>query len=171
MTENFSFKKINNAVIVALKLPADNFNEINYSIDELKFLAKTLNISVKKSFIQVRDKIDPSYYIGSGKLDEIKEFMNLNNIDAALFDNELSGVQARNLEESMDKMIFGRTELILNIFFRHAKTKEAKLQVQLAGLEYMMPRIRNRWDHFSRVEGRSERAEAKVKNRLNLTEE
>lgn len=153
MHENFSFNHLNSAIAVGIRLPDNNINEINYSLEELKFLAKTLGVSVKGSFIQNRENIDPSYYIGKGKLLEIKEYIQKNNIDAVLFDVELTGVHERNLEKYLDRTIFGRTELILNIFNKHAKTNEAKLQVQLACLEYMMPRIRNRWDHFSRVEG------------------
>lgn len=153
MDKNFSFNHVNTAVVVGVKLPDNNYGEVNNSLEELKFLAKTLGISIKNSFIQSRNNIDPSYYIGKGKLDEIKDYIQKNNIEAVLFDVELTGVQERNLEKYLDKTIFGRTELILNIFNKHAKTKEAKLQVQFACLEYLMPRLRNRWDHFSRIEG------------------
>lgn len=153
MHENFSFNHINNALAVGINLFSNNFNDAQNSLEELKFLAKTLGISIKKSFIQNRKNIDSSYYIGKGKLQEIKDYIQKNHVDAVLFDVELTGIQERNLEKFLDVTIFGRTELILNIFNKHAKTKEAKLQVQLACLEYMMPRLRNRWDHFSRVEG------------------
>jgi GTP-binding protein HflX len=151
--ENFSFKNVNTAIAVSLKLPNDSLNDTNSSLNELILLAKTLGIKVKKYFIQNKRQPQPNYYIGTGKLDEIKEYLKENNVDAVLFDNELSGIQARNLEKYLGKIIFGRTEIILNIFSKRAKTSESKLQVQLASLEYLMPRLRNRWDHFSRVEG------------------
>jgi len=153
MQENISFNKKNNAVAVSLQLTAENDLEAESSLKELIFLAKTLNIEVTESFLQKRHKIEPNYFIGQGKLEEIKEYIKDKEIDMILFDNELSGIQARNLEKFFDKAVLGRTEIILNIFSKRAKTNEAKLQVELACLEYMMPRLRNRWDHFSRVEG------------------
>lgn len=151
--EKFSFNKINRAVTVSLKLPENEINEVKSSLDELNFLAKTLKINIIKSFIQSKDKINANYYIGSGKLEEIKKYTDKNYTDAVLFDNDLTGVQERNLEKYLNKPIFNRTELILTIFNQRAKTNEAKLQVELANMEYMKSRLRNRWDHFSRVEG------------------
>lgn len=153
MLENFSFNKLHNALAVSVFLPQQKLKNVEYSLMELKLLAKTLGINVKQTFIQKRDKYQPNYLIGRGKLDEIKGYINDHDIDVILFDNDLSGVQERNLEKYLDKTIFGRTEIILNIFHKRAKTNEAMLQVKLASLEYMMPRLRNRWDHFSRVEG------------------
>ena len=153
MLEEFSFDKVNSAVVVSLKLPATTSIEVSSSLKELEFLAKTLGINVIESFTQSKPNVEPNYFIGKGKLNEIKEFIKNNEVDAVLFDNELTGIQERNLEKYLDKIIFGRTELILNIFYKRAATKEAKLQVQLACLEYLKPRLKNRWDHFSRVEG------------------
>jgi len=84
-----------------------------------------------------------------------------------LFDNELTGVQERNLEKFFQRPIFNRTEIILTIFNQRAKTNEAKLQVEMANLEYMKSRLRNRWDHFSRVEGGIGLREERAKSRLN----
>ena len=153
MLENFRFDKKNNAVIVALQLPEAPDNETGASAEELQMLAATLGISVVKIFIQKKARIESEFFIGRGKIAEIKQFVIDNKIDAVLFDNELTGVQERNIEKFLDVTIFSRTEIILNIFKRRAKTNEAKLQVQYASLEYMLPRLRNRWDHFSRVEG------------------
>ena len=153
MLEEFSFDKVNTAVAVSLKLPETTSIEVSSSLEELKFLAKTLGINIIESFTQSKSNIEPNYFIGKGKLDEIKAFIKDNEVDAVLFDNELTGIQERNLEKYLDKIIFGRTEIILNIFYKRAATKEAKLQVQLACLEYLKPRLKNRWDHFSRVEG------------------
>jgi GTP-binding protein HflX len=153
MLENFSFDKKNSAVVVALELPVANDFETEASTEELELLARTLGFIVKKFFIQKKSRIEPEFFIGKGKMAEIKQYVDDNKIDAVLFDNELSGIQERNIEEFLGVTIFSRTEVILNIFNRRAKTNEAKLQVQYASLEYMLPRLRNRWDHFSRVEG------------------
>jgi GTP-binding protein HflX len=153
MLESFSFDKKNNAIVVALELPSASDNETDASVEELELLAKTLGLSVKKIFIQKKSRVEPEFFIGRGKIAEIKKYVDENTIDAVLFDNELSGIQERNIEKFLGVTIFSRTEIILNIFNRRAKTNEAKLQVQYASLEYMLPRLRNRWDHFSRVEG------------------
>lgn len=153
MFEKFSFNRINRAVTVALRLPNVSIKEVKASLDELNFLAKTLNINVVNSFIQSKEAINPNYYIGIGKLEEIKNYVNVNNIDVVIFDNELTGAQERNIEKLIERPIFNRTEIILTIFNKKAKSNEAKLQVELASLEYMKPRLKNRWDHFSRVEG------------------
>lgn len=153
MFEKFSFTKINKAVAIALRDPRIKKEETFSSLEELKLLAKTLNIEVVNTFIQTKDKVNPAYYIGRGKLLEIKNYIDKNGIDAIIFDNELTGIQERNIEKILNKPIFNRTEIILTIFNKKAKTSIAKLQVELASLEYMKPRLKNRWDHFSRVEG------------------
>lgn len=149
----FSFNQIHSAVAVSVHTYDEPDHEVKDSLDELVFLAKTLNLKIENSFLQRRNRIQADYYIGKGKLEEVKAYVDEHKIDSVLFDVELTGVQARNLEKFFGKNVFGRTEIILNIFHKRAKTNEAKLQVQLACLEYMMPRLRNRWDHFSRVEG------------------
>ncbi|OHD15090.1 MAG: GTPase HflX [Spirochaetes bacterium GWC1_27_15] len=153
MLTEFNFEKENQVVIVSLKLPSISDEENNNSIEELKLLSQTLGFAVKEIFVQKKDRIEPDYYIGKGKVEEIKLYLSDNNIDAVLFDSELTGVQERNLEKLLNTTIFGRTEVILHIFKKRARTNEAKLQVQLASYEYMLPRLRNMWDHFSRVEG------------------
>jgi GTPase len=153
MLDGFSFEKKNSAIIVALQLPDASDNDTDASAEELKLLARTLGLTVVKTFIQKKSKIEPEFFIGRGKMAEIKQYIEANRIDAVLFDNELSGIQERNIEDFLKTTIFGRTEIILSIFSRRARTSEARLQVQYASLEYMMPRLRNRWDHFSRVEG------------------
>jgi GTPase len=153
MSEYLTFNNIKTAVSVSLILPHHTKHEALSSLEEIKLLARTLGISVVQEFKQHREKIEPDYYIGQGKLEEIKAYIDANPVDAILFDNELSGIQARNLEEFFGKKILGRTEIILYIFQSRAKTKEAKMQVELAFLEYMKPRLRHRWEHFSRVEG------------------
>lgn len=150
---DFKFDKKNIAVIVNVKVPQVSVEENDYSINEIKLLAETLGFTIIETFIQQKSRLEPDFYVGKGKLDEIKEFITLNKVDAVLFDNELTGVQERNLEKYLGVTIFGRTEIILNIFSRRARTNEAKLQVELASMEYMLPRLRNLWDHFSRIQG------------------
>ncbi|HOV15876.1 MAG TPA: GTPase HflX, partial [Spirochaetota bacterium] len=153
MLENFRFDRPNNVIVVNLKLPSVSVEENNYSIEEIKLLSGTLGFTIVETFIQHRHRFESDYYIGKGKLEEIKTFLENNKIDAVIFDNELTGVQERNLEKYLNTTIFGRTEIILNIFSRRARTNEAKLQVELASMEYMLPRLRNLWDHFSRIQG------------------
>ncbi|HOJ64141.1 MAG TPA: GTPase HflX [Spirochaetota bacterium] len=153
MLENFSFEKNKRTIIIALKLPDTKEFDFYNSIEEMRLLALTLGLEVLNIFTQKRDKIEPDFFLGRGKLEEIKKYIDENRIESAIFDNELTGVQERNLEKILGVTIFGRTEIILNIFNKRAKTLEAKLQVKLASMEYLLPRLRNRWDHFSRIEG------------------
>lgn len=149
---NFDFQHLT-GVVVSLKTSEITHEEINSSISEIIQLAKTLGVTIENRFIQQRKFIDPAYYIGQGKLEEIRRYMTENNIDILIFDNELSGIQERNIENFVGKPILDRTAIILNIFKKRAKSNEAKLQVELAALEYQMPRLRNMWTHFSRSEG------------------
>lgn len=149
---NFDFQNLT-AVVVSLKTGETTHEEIDYSVSEIIQLAKTLGVTIKNKFIQSRKFIDSAYYIGQGKLEEIRLYMIENNIDILIFDNELSGIQERNIEKFVGKPILDRTAIILNIFKKRAKSNEAKLQVELAALEYQMPRLRNMWTHFSRSEG------------------
>jgi len=154
MTESkFYFSGEKNVVLIGVKLPEDDITSINYSLEELALLAKTLGLSVKESFLQNKDKIESNYLLERAKLEEIKDFIKNNDINAVIFDRDLSGIQERNIENLLEKPVFSRTEIILDIFNKRAVTNEAKLQVKLASLEYMFPRLRNRWEHFSRVEG------------------
>ena len=149
---NFDFQNLT-AVVVRLKTSETTHEEVDYSVSEIIQLAKTLGVTIKNKFIQSRKFIDSAYYIGQGKLEEIRLYMTENNIDILIFDNELSGIQERNIEKFVGKPILDRTAIILNIFKKRAKSNEAKLQVELAALEYQMPRLRNMWTHFSRSEG------------------
>ena len=149
---NFDFQNLT-AVVVSLKTSETTHEEVDYSVSEIIQLAKTLGVTIKNKFIQSRKFIDSAYYIGQGKLEQIRLYMIENNIDILIFDNELSGIQERNIEKFVGKPILDRTAIILNIFKKRAKSNEAKLQVELAALEYQMPRLRNMWTHFSRSEG------------------
>ncbi|HLA40846.1 MAG TPA: GTPase HflX, partial [Candidatus Glassbacteria bacterium] len=120
---------------------------------ELGRLAETAGAEVVERIVQRKHKIEPATYIGRGKADQIKDSIEQNGADIAIFDDELSPSQARNLEELFGVQVLDRAELILDIFASHARTTEAKLQVELAQLEYLLPRLKNMWVHLSRIRG------------------
>lgn len=122
-------------------------------LEELKSLASTAGAEVVYEIIQWRQNIDPAYYIGKGKADELGYFVKEYKADLVVFDNDLSPAQVRNLEKVVECKVIDRTELILDIFATHAKTKEAKLQVELAQLKYTLPRLRHMWTHLERIVG------------------
>ncbi|MCS6989862.1 MAG: GTPase HflX [Chloroherpetonaceae bacterium] len=120
---------------------------------ELEQLADTAGAVVLKKFIQERDRIDPAFFIGKGKALELREFVQRAAIDLVIFDEDLSPVQARNLEKFLQCKILDRTALILQIFALRAKSAQAKLQVELAQLEYFLPRLTRQWTHLSKQKG------------------
>lgn len=123
------------------------------SLDELESLAKTAGAQVEARVIQKRDKPDIATYIGAGRLDEIKEFCENNEIDLIIFDGELSPSQQRNVEDVTDVRVIDRTMLILDIFASRARTNEGKLQVELAQLKYSLPRLGGKGAEMSRLGG------------------
>jgi len=122
-------------------------------LEELAFLAETYGVETKKWFTQKLDKPDKSTCIGKGKVEEIKNFTKENEIDVVIFDDELSPAQQRNLEKAIGKKILDRTNLILEIFSQRAQTAHAKTQVQLARLQYLLPRLTGMWTHLERQRG------------------
>ncbi len=120
---------------------------------ELHSLAKTANLDVIDQLIQVRKEIHPKYFIGKGKLEELILDISTLELDTIIFDDDLTPLQVKNIESILKCKAIGRTELILDIFAKRAKTKEARLQVEYAQLSYLMPRLIRRWTHLSRVEG------------------
>lgn len=120
---------------------------------ELADLAKTAGAQVVEIFIQEKKSPDPAYFIGKGKAAEIKEYIEDNSIDLLIFDEELTPAQVKNLEELAQIKVLDRSGLILDIFAAHARTKEAKTQVELAQLEYLLPRLTRQWTHLSRQVG------------------
>ncbi|WGH27979.1 MAG: GTPase HflX [Candidatus Bostrichicola ureolyticus] len=129
-----------------------NNSKIEY-FDELKSLAKTANIIVDKIFIQKLYFPHPRTFIRSGKIEYIKNYINLNNIDTVLFDNELSPTQVKNLEIIFQCKILSRTKLILDIFSKRAKTSYAITQVELAQYQYLLPHLTHMWTHLERQKG------------------
>jgi GTPase len=122
-------------------------------LEELRGLAKTAGLLVVGSMLQKRQQTDIATYIGSGKVEELKELAQSQEADVVVFDNDLGSAQTRNLEKQLDVKVIDRTEVILDIFATHARTHEAHLQVELAQLEYAMPRLKRMWTHLSRYKG------------------
>lgn len=122
-------------------------------LDELAFLAETHGCVTMRTFTQKLEKPDKATFIGKGKLEEVKAYMAENPIDIVIFDDELSPSQQRNLEKSVGKKILDRTTLILEIFSQRAQTAHAKTQVQLAQLQYLLPRLTGMWTHLERQRG------------------
>jgi len=140
-------------VLIALVLPNQSKWQAADHLQELEALAQTSEAVVVESFLQERAKPDPAYFIGRGKVDEISSFISENDIDLIVFDDELSPAQTRNLEGVFEKKVIDRAALILDIFARHAQTREAKVQVELAQLNYLLPRLTRQWQHLSRQVG------------------
>ncbi|MBN4072878.1 GTPase HflX [Crocinitomix catalasitica] len=122
-------------------------------IQELAFLAETSGAITKRKFLQRIDVPNPKTYIGSGKIQEIKEYIDANEIDIAIFDDELSPSQLRNIERVLKIKILDRNNLILDIFAKRARTAHAKTQVELAQYQYLLPRLTRLWTHLDRTKG------------------
>ena len=124
------------------------------SMEELAALAETAGSTVLDALIQRRDKPDPATFIGSGKVSELKAIVKSTGADTVVCDGELSPSQLRNLEDKVKVKVVDRTALILDIFSQRAQTAEGQLQVELAQLEYQMPRLTKMWSHLERQGGR-----------------
>ena len=123
-------------------------------LDELAFLAETANAITRKTFVQSLDHPDVRTFIGSGKVQEIKDYVEEHDIDMLIFDDELSPTQLRNLEKEIpERKILDRPNLILDIFASRARTAHAKTQVELAQYQYLLPRLTNMWTHLSKQKG------------------
>lgn len=141
------------AVLVGLHLPHKDREAIEYSLKELKELTRTAGASVENIEITKRDSPTPNFYIGQGKAEEIARLCYSKGINLVIFDDELTPAQVKNLQGLLGVKVIDRTELILDIFAIHARTKEGKIQVELAQLKYMLPRLVHAWTHLSRQWG------------------
>ena len=141
------------AVLVAVIRDSQNPATAVEYLDELEFLAETANIKSVKRFTQRLPQPLSKIYVGPGKLEEIAEWCKEQEIDVAIFDDELSPAQTRNIEQAMPCKVMDRTRLILDIFMSRARTAYAKTQVQLAQYEYMLPRLAGMWTHLERQRG------------------
>lgn len=143
------------AVLVALITQTQDERKTNEYLDELEFLAETAGAEVVRSFTQRLDTANSVTFVGKGKLQEIKEYIEENEIGMAIFDDELSAKQIRNIEGELQVKILDRTSLILDIFAMRAQTANAKTQVELAQYKYMLPRLTRLWTHLERQSGGS----------------
>ena len=151
MPENIKIKK---AVFVGVIKQNDDERKVMEYLDELEFLAETAGATGDRKFIQRLDKPDNATYIRSGKLEEIAAYAEENEIKYVIFDDELSGIQQRNIEKVIKtSSVIDRTSLILEIFAQRAKTSYAKMQVELARYNYMLPRLAGMWTHLERQRG------------------
>jgi GTPase len=140
------------AVLVAV-LDAAQKNGRDHALDELAGLVKTAGVKVVGRMTQVRSRMIPATCLGKGKLDELKLLLDSSGANLVVFDNSLTPAQSRNLEKETGRIIVDRSEVILDIFASRARTYEARLQVELAQLQYFRNRLRRRWSHLERIEG------------------
>lgn len=141
------------AVLVGLITPEQDTTRAKEYLDELAFLTDTAGATPEKYFFQKVDYPNPKTFVGPGKLAEIKDFVTANDIGLVIFDDELSPKQLRNIERELNVLILDRTNLILDIFAKRAQTANAKTQVELAQLQYMLPRLTRLWTHLERQRG------------------
>lgn len=146
-------RKTERAVLVGLQLPDRDRRQVEDSLEELRQLAKTAGASVEEVLITKRDAPTPNFYIGQGKAEEIARLCYTKGFDVVIFDDDLSPAQVKNLQNLFGVKVIDRTELILDIFAIHARSREGKLQVELAQLQYMLPRLIHAWTHLSRQWG------------------
>ncbi len=141
------------AVLVGLITQSQSTEKAKEYLDELAFLADTAGASPEKFFFQKIDYPNPKTFVGPGKLQEIKDYVVANDIGLVIFDDELSPKQLRNIERELNVLILDRTNLILDIFAKRAQTANSKTQVELAQLQYMLPRLTRLWTHLERQQG------------------
>jgi GTP-binding protein HflX len=127
--------------------------QVQEYMEELSFLAETAGAVAMKRFTQKLQHPDSKTFVGKGKLEEIKTYITLKEIQIVIFDDELSGSQISNIEKILDTKVIDRSDLILDIFAARAKTAQAKLQVELAQYQYILPRLRGMWHHLERLGG------------------
>lgn len=140
------------AVLVAVIEPSEKHNR-QEALEEITGLAETAGAEIVGTLVQVRETPDTATYIGKGKVTELKHLLEALDADLIVFDNYLSPAQGKTLEEETGKQVVDRSEVILDIFATHARTYESKLQVELAQLLYMRPRLTRMWTHLERIEG------------------
>ena len=140
-------------VLVGIVTQLDSEEVSKEHLDELEFLAETAGAITKKKFLQKVTHAYPKTYVGTGKLEEIRDYIKAHNIDMVIFDDELSPSQLRNIERVLECKLLDRNILILDIFASRARTSHARTQVELAQLQYMLPRLTRMWTHLERQKG------------------
>ena len=141
------------AVLAAVATPSCGIERVNEYLDELAFLLETAGGVAVKKFVQNLQYRDPKTYLGSGKLEEVAAYIKENDIELAVFDDELSPSQLRNIEAVLHCKILDRTHLILDIFSKRAQTAHSKVQVELAQYQYLLPRLTGMWSHLQKQRG------------------
>jgi len=141
------------AILVGVVSPAARRSRVEDSLEELALLADSAGADVIHRLTQERQRLDPTYFIGKGKAEELAWLVQEKNIQIVIFDDDLSPVQARNLEKLVNCKILDRSGIILDIFASRAQTREAKTQVELAQLQYLLPRLTRQWTHLSKQVG------------------
>ena len=140
-------------VLVGLVTQKQSEAKVNEYLDELEFLAKTAGAEPEKRFIQKLDYPNPRTYVGTGKLEEIRQYVEDHEIGLVIFDDDLSSKQVLNIEKELKVKILDRTSLILDIFAKRAQTATARTQVELAQYQYLLPRLTRMWTHLERQRG------------------
>jgi len=146
-------RSLERAVLVGIIYPGQDEREVEDFLGELSFLTETAGAEPLKRFTQKLDVPNPRTFVGSGKIEEIAMFIQENKVDIAIFDDELSPSQLRNIEKALGCRILDRTNLILDIFARRARTSHARTQVELAQYQYLLPRLTGMWTHLERQRG------------------
>jgi len=146
-------ENLEKVILVSVRTPDVSEQQIEDYLDELAFLAETAGAIPVRRFVQNLSMPDSKTFVGSGKLEEIQNFMKVHDIDTVIFDDELTPSQFRNLEKILKSLVLDRTNLILDIFARRARTAHAKTQVELAQYQYLLPRLTRMWTHLERQKG------------------
>ncbi len=148
-----SIQKEEKAILVGIVDKTQTEEQVQEYLDELAFLASTAGAVTVKRFTQKLTHPDSKTFVGKGKLEEIKSYIALKDVRVVIFDDELTGSQISNIEKILDTKTIDRSDLILDIFASRAKTAQAKLQVELAQYQYILPRLRGMWKHLERLGG------------------
>jgi len=151
--KNQKVKEEEKAVLVGLMQQGQTEEQINEYLDELAFLAETAGAHTIKRFYQRMEHPDSRTFVGSGKLQEIKEYVKSKKADLVIFDDELTGAQINNIQKEIETKVIDRSNLILDIFARRARTSQARVQVELAQYQYLLPRLKGMWTHLERQGG------------------
>ncbi len=144
---------VERAILIGLISSDYSREQVEEHLDELEMLTSTAGAETVFKIMQDRQRPDPAFFVGKGKAEEIAQLIELNDIRLVIFDDDLNPTQARNLEKLFERKVLDRSGLILDIFASHAKTREAKTQVELAQLQYMLPRLTRAWTHLSKQYG------------------
>lgn len=146
-------KKLETAVLIGVHAQTDNQFNFDSTMEELEALSQTCRLNVKGQITQNREQFDHKYYVGKGKIEEIKAFIEFHDIDVVVTNDELTTAQSKTLNENLGIKIIDRTQLILEIFALRARSREGKLQVELAQLDYLLPRLQGHGKSLSRLGG------------------